>query len=115
MSLEDQLKELLDKLDMVMSMGPSGARTRRIRLLRREINSVRYKHDLQRHLMQHNGSVREEKEEEEEDENCVDDSNNVHVASLSSSPDKGEQSYYTQTWMAVPGTLFSLLDAVSTI
>ncbi|XP_023687084.2 bromodomain and PHD finger-containing protein 3 isoform X2 [Paramormyrops kingsleyae] len=91
MSLEDQLKELLDKLDMVMSMGPSGARTRRIRLLRREIHSVRYKHDQQRHLLQHNGSVREEKEEEEEeDENCMDDSNNVRLASLSSSPDKDE-------------------------
>ncbi|MBN3322283.1 BRD1 protein, partial [Atractosteus spatula] len=43
MSAEDQLKELLDKLDMVTSMRSSGARTRRIRLLRREINSIRYK------------------------------------------------------------------------
>ncbi|XP_061869730.1 bromodomain and PHD finger-containing protein 3 isoform X4 [Colius striatus] len=43
LSLEAQLKELLEKLDMVSSMRSSGARTRRIRLLRREINSVRQK------------------------------------------------------------------------
>ncbi|MBN3288872.1 BRPF3 protein, partial [Polyodon spathula] len=49
LSLEDQLKELLDKLDMVSSMRSSGARTRRIRLLRREINSIRGKRQL------HNG------------------------------------------------------------
>ncbi|MGH0170126.1 UNVERIFIED_CONTAM: hypothetical protein FKN15_058264 [Acipenser sinensis] len=49
LSLEDQLKELLDKLDMVSSMRSSGARTRRIRLLRREINSIRGKRLL------HNG------------------------------------------------------------
>ncbi|XP_068015585.1 bromodomain and PHD finger-containing protein 3 isoform X2 [Melanerpes formicivorus] len=41
LSLEAQLKELLEKLDLVSSMRSSGARTRRIRLLRREINSVR--------------------------------------------------------------------------
>ncbi|MBN3304646.1 BRPF3 protein, partial [Amia calva] len=33
LSAEDQLKELLDKLDMVSSMRSSGARTRRVRLL----------------------------------------------------------------------------------
>ncbi|XP_041084033.1 bromodomain and PHD finger-containing protein 3-like [Polyodon spathula] len=49
LSLEDQLKELLDKLDIVSSMRSSGARTRRIRLLRREINSIRGKRLL------HNG------------------------------------------------------------
>uniref|UniRef100_A0A8D0E8F2 Bromodomain and PHD finger containing 3 n=1 Tax=Salvator merianae TaxID=96440 RepID=A0A8D0E8F2_SALMN len=43
LSLEVQLKELLEKLDMVSTMRSSGARTRRIRLLRREINSVRQK------------------------------------------------------------------------
>ncbi|NXR11188.1 BRPF3 protein, partial [Semnornis frantzii] len=43
LSLEAQLKELLEKLDLVSSMRSSGARTRRIRLLRREINSVRQK------------------------------------------------------------------------
>lgn len=43
LSLEVQLKELLEKLDMVSTMRSSGARTRRIRLLRREINSIRQK------------------------------------------------------------------------
>ncbi|KFW02510.1 Bromodomain and PHD finger-containing protein 3, partial [Eurypyga helias] len=43
LSLEAQLKELLEKLDMVSTMRSSGARTRRIRLLRREINSIRQK------------------------------------------------------------------------
>ncbi|XP_050182849.1 bromodomain and PHD finger-containing protein 3 isoform X6 [Myiozetetes cayanensis] len=43
LSLEAQLKELLGKLDIVSTMRSSGARTRRIRLLRREINSVRQK------------------------------------------------------------------------
>ncbi|KFP79934.1 Bromodomain and PHD finger-containing protein 3, partial [Acanthisitta chloris] len=43
LSSEDQLKELLEKLDMVSTMRSSGARTRRIRLLRREINSIRQK------------------------------------------------------------------------
>uniref|UniRef100_A0A3Q0S260 Bromodomain and PHD finger containing 3 n=1 Tax=Amphilophus citrinellus TaxID=61819 RepID=A0A3Q0S260_AMPCI len=41
MSMEEQLKELLEKLDFVTSMRCSGARTRRIRLLRREINNIR--------------------------------------------------------------------------
>ncbi|XP_036389183.1 bromodomain and PHD finger-containing protein 3 [Megalops cyprinoides] len=67
LSPEDQLKELLDKLDMVTSMRSSGARTRRIRLLRREINSIRHKlgQQQQRHLLALNGSVKEEEEEEE--------------------------------------------------
>nr|XP_033774109.1 bromodomain and PHD finger-containing protein 3 isoform X4 [Geotrypetes seraphini] len=43
LSPEIQLKELLEKLDMVSTMRSSGARTRRIRLLRREINSLRQK------------------------------------------------------------------------
>ncbi|XP_066559503.1 bromodomain and PHD finger-containing protein 3 [Amia ocellicauda] len=52
LSAEDQLKELLDKLDMVSSMRSSGARTRRVRLLRREINSIRYRvGQQQRHLL----------------------------------------------------------------
>ncbi|NXI39332.1 BRPF3 protein, partial [Galbula dea] len=41
LSLEAQLKELLEKLDLVSALRSSGARTRRIRLLRREINSLR--------------------------------------------------------------------------
>ncbi|KAL2103413.1 hypothetical protein ACEWY4_000281 [Coilia grayii] len=63
MSAEEQLRELLDKLDMVTSMRSSGARTRRIRLLRREIHNVRFRHG-QRHT--HNGEVKEEEEDEEE-------------------------------------------------
>uniref|UniRef100_A0A3P8SJ81 Bromodomain and PHD finger containing 3 n=1 Tax=Amphiprion percula TaxID=161767 RepID=A0A3P8SJ81_AMPPE len=43
MTVEEQLKELLEKLDFVSSMRCSGARTRRIRLLRREINNIRYR------------------------------------------------------------------------
>ena len=43
MSVEEQLKELLDKLDVVTSLRGSGARTRRIRLLRREIHNVRFR------------------------------------------------------------------------
>ncbi|NXP41453.1 BRPF3 protein, partial [Leiothrix lutea] len=43
LSLEAQLKELLEKLDTVSTMRSSGARTRRIRLLRRHINSIRHK------------------------------------------------------------------------
>ncbi|XP_043858012.1 bromodomain and PHD finger-containing protein 3 isoform X1 [Dromiciops gliroides] len=43
LSLEVQLKELLEKLDLVSTMRSSGARTRRVRLLRREINTLRQK------------------------------------------------------------------------
>ncbi|XP_046730840.1 bromodomain and PHD finger-containing protein 3 isoform X1 [Silurus meridionalis] len=43
MSPEAQLKQLLEKLDMVTTMCTSGARTKRLRLLRREINSIRHK------------------------------------------------------------------------
>ncbi|XP_072801228.1 bromodomain and PHD finger-containing protein 3 isoform X2 [Vicugna pacos] len=43
LSPEVQLKELLEKLDVVSAMRSSGARTRRVRLLRREINALRQK------------------------------------------------------------------------
>lgn len=43
LTTDEQLKALLDKLDMVTSMRTSGGRTKRIRLLRREINSLRQK------------------------------------------------------------------------
>lgn len=43
LSPEVQLKELLEKLDVVSAMRSSGARTRRMRLLRREINALRQK------------------------------------------------------------------------
>ncbi|KAK9970984.1 hypothetical protein ABG768_026883 [Culter alburnus] len=66
MTTENQLRELLDKLDVVTSMRSSGARTRRIRLLRREINNVRYKqHSRNSHML--NGDLKEEDEEEDED------------------------------------------------
>ncbi|XP_063811017.1 bromodomain and PHD finger-containing protein 3 isoform X2 [Pseudophryne corroboree] len=41
LSPECQLKELLEKLDIVSSVRASGARTKRLRLLRREINLLR--------------------------------------------------------------------------
>lgn len=43
LSPEAQLKELLEKLDLVSAMRSSGARTRRVRMLRREINVLRQK------------------------------------------------------------------------
>ncbi|XP_030898753.2 bromodomain and PHD finger-containing protein 3 isoform X1 [Melopsittacus undulatus] len=62
LSLEAQLKELLEKLDMVSTMRSSGARTRRIRLLRREINSIRQKLAQQQNKTMPNGEpvLREE-------------------------------------------------------
>ncbi|XP_026865797.2 bromodomain and PHD finger-containing protein 3 isoform X1 [Electrophorus electricus] len=83
MSVEDQLKELLDKLDVVTSMRSSGARTRRIRLLRREINNVRYRRNS--HLS--NGEAREDEEDEDEDE---EDKEMDMEKDLSSSSDKGD-------------------------
>lgn len=79
LSLEAQLKELLEKLDMVSPMRSSGARTRRIRLLRREINSVRQKLAQQQNKTMPNGepvpweegldkTVKEEDEEGEKGE-----------------------------------------------
>ncbi|XP_007892453.1 bromodomain and PHD finger-containing protein 3 isoform X1 [Callorhinchus milii] len=56
MSLENQLKELLDKLDITCTMKSSGARSKRVRLLRREINSIRHKLGQQQ---LHNGSYSE--------------------------------------------------------
>ncbi|XP_013909351.1 PREDICTED: bromodomain and PHD finger-containing protein 3 isoform X3 [Thamnophis sirtalis] len=55
LSLEVQLKELLEKLDIVSTMRSSGARTRRVRLLRREINSVRQKLAQQQNKAMPNG------------------------------------------------------------
>ncbi|XP_077190429.1 bromodomain and PHD finger-containing protein 3 isoform X5 [Paroedura picta] len=57
LSLEVQLKELLEKLDMVSTMRSSGARTRRIRLLRREINSIRQKLAQQQNKIMPNGDT----------------------------------------------------------
>ena len=83
MSVEEQLKELLDKLDVVTSLRGSGARTRRIRLLRREIHNVRFRQGPSPRRGPLNGrrkdrqesndddddvNVKEEEEEEEEGE-----------------------------------------------
>ncbi|XP_069094856.1 bromodomain and PHD finger-containing protein 3 isoform X3 [Pleurodeles waltl] len=57
LSLEAQLKELLEKLDIVSSMRSSGARTRRMRLLRREINSLRLKTSQQQSRTQPSGEL----------------------------------------------------------
>uniref|UniRef100_A0A8C6T375 Bromodomain and PHD finger containing, 3b n=1 Tax=Neogobius melanostomus TaxID=47308 RepID=A0A8C6T375_9GOBI len=67
MSVEEQLKELLDKLDFVTSMRISGARTRRIRLLRREINIIRHRQGQHRNSL-HNGHLKDSEDEEEEEE-----------------------------------------------
>ncbi|MCJ8734733.1 hypothetical protein PDJAM_G00238780 [Pangasius djambal] len=83
MTVEDQLKELLDKLDVVTSMRSSGARTRRIRLLRKEINNVRYRRNS--HLS--NGDAKEDEQDDDEDDEDKDmDAEN----NLSSSSDKDD-------------------------
>lgn len=82
MTTENQLRELLDKLDVVTSMRSSGARTRRIRLLRREINNVRYRRNS--HML--NGDLKEEDDEEEDEDKEMDGEHNLS----SSSSDKGE-------------------------
>ncbi|XP_017580653.1 bromodomain and PHD finger-containing protein 3 isoform X1 [Pygocentrus nattereri] len=67
MSPKDQLKVLLDKLDTITSMRTSGGRTKRMRLLRREINSIRHKLSHQRRtsgLLNRNTKEEEEGEEE---------------------------------------------------
>lgn len=43
MVLEDQLRELLDKLDLTCSMKSSGSRSKRAKLLRKEIALIRNK------------------------------------------------------------------------
>lgn len=69
LTTDEQLKALLDKLDMVTSMRTSGGRTKRIRLLRREINTLRQKmNQQQQNSLSVNGNDKEGKEEEEEEE-----------------------------------------------
>ncbi|MEQ2172466.1 hypothetical protein GOODEAATRI_021342 [Goodea atripinnis] len=68
MSVEEQLKELLEKLDFVTSMRCSGARTKRIRLLRREINKLRYKQGQPTGHGIRNGHFKEEGEDDDDDE-----------------------------------------------
>ncbi|XP_061622943.1 bromodomain and PHD finger-containing protein 3 isoform X3 [Phyllopteryx taeniolatus] len=67
MSVEEQLKELLDKLDFVSSMRCSGARTRRMRLLRREIHNIRFRQGPHRQGLR-NGRRKEDSDEDDEEE-----------------------------------------------
>ena len=87
MTVEEQLKELLEKLDFVTSMRCSGARTRRIRLLRREINNIRYKQGQNPRHSIHNGHFKEEDEDEDDDEE--DDDKDAKADNGHSSSDKG--------------------------
>lgn len=69
LTTEEQLKALLDKLDVVASMRTSGGRTKRIRLLRREINSLRQKmNQPQQNSQSVHGNDKEEDVKEEEQE-----------------------------------------------
>ncbi|XP_035512548.1 bromodomain and PHD finger-containing protein 3 isoform X2 [Morone saxatilis] len=68
MTVEEQLKELLEKLDFVTSMRCSGARTRRIRLLRREINNIRFRQGQHPRHSLHNGHLQEDDDEDDEEE-----------------------------------------------
>lgn len=49
MSLEEQLKELLEKLDLTCAMKSSGSRSKRAKLLKKEINLIRCKISQQHH------------------------------------------------------------------
>ncbi|KAF3860092.1 hypothetical protein F7725_000347 [Dissostichus mawsoni] len=86
MTVEEQLKELLEKMDFVSSMRCSGARTRRIRLLRREINNIRHRQGQPSRHSLHNGHLKEEDEDEDEEE---DDDKDAKADNSLSSSDKG--------------------------
>ncbi|TNN32850.1 Bromodomain and PHD finger-containing protein 3 [Liparis tanakae] len=90
MTVEEQLKELLEKMDFVSSMRCSGARTRRIRLLRREINSIRYRQGQHRRSSLHNGHLDDDEEEEEEEEEEEDDDKAAKADHGLSTSDKDE-------------------------
>ncbi|XP_051958097.1 bromodomain and PHD finger-containing protein 3 [Xyrauchen texanus] len=73
MSPEDQLKILLDKLDLVATMRTSGGRTKRMCLLRREINSLRHKISHQgRSSRLLNRKSKKDKSKEEKSEDKMD-------------------------------------------
>ncbi|XP_063212865.1 bromodomain and PHD finger-containing protein 3 isoform X1 [Chroicocephalus ridibundus] len=89
LSLEAQLKELLEKLDMVSTVRSSGARTRRVRLLRREINSIRQKLAQQQNKTMPNGEPVPQEEgldkssrEGDEEEDKGDDAKPPHPPTL---------------------------------
>lgn len=86
MTVEEQLKELLEKMDFVSSMRCSGARTRRIRLLRREINNIRHRQGQPSRHSLLNGHLKEEDEDEDEEE---DDDKDAKADNSLSSSDKG--------------------------
>ncbi|TMS16432.1 Bromodomain and PHD finger-containing protein 3 [Larimichthys crocea] len=85
MSVEEQLKELLEKLDFVTSMRCSGARTRRIRLLRREINNIRYRQGQHPRHSLHNGHLKDDEDDDDEDAEEDDDKEAKADNGLSSS------------------------------
>lgn len=87
MSVEEQLKELLEKLDFVTSMRCSGARTRRIRLLRREINNIRYRQGQHPRHSLHNGHLKDDEDDDEDAEE--DDDKEAKADNGLSSSDKG--------------------------
>uniref|UniRef100_A0A7N6AR51 Bromodomain and PHD finger containing, 3a n=1 Tax=Anabas testudineus TaxID=64144 RepID=A0A7N6AR51_ANATE len=69
LTTDEQLKALLDKLDMVTSMRTSGGRTKRIRLLRREINTLRQKMNQQQQSnLSVNGNNKGDEGKEEEND-----------------------------------------------
>lgn len=86
MTVEEQLKELLEKLDFVTSMRCSGARTRRMRLLRREINNIRFKQGQHPHHGLHNGHLKDEDEDDDAEE---EDDKDAKADNGLSSSDKG--------------------------
>ncbi|XP_070695184.1 bromodomain and PHD finger-containing protein 3 isoform X2 [Pempheris klunzingeri] len=87
MTVEEQLKELLEKLDFVTSMRCSGARTRRIRLLRREINNLRYRQGQHPRHGLRNGYMKEEDEDEDDEEDDDDKDVKADNGVLSSDKD----------------------------
>ncbi|KAF7665702.1 hypothetical protein LDENG_00135210 [Lucifuga dentata] len=97
LTTDEQLKALLDKLDVVTSMCCSGGRTKRIRLLRREINTLRQKTSLPQHNApsvngndkDDEGKEEEEEEKEEEKEKKKAKKNIVDNGPLTSMSDSG--------------------------
>lgn len=89
MTVDEQLKELLEKMDFVSSMRCSGARTRRIRLLRREINNIRYRQGQHPRHSLHNGHLKEEEEDDDDDDEEEDEDKDAQADSSLLSSDKG--------------------------
>ncbi|XP_077941393.1 bromodomain and PHD finger-containing protein 3 isoform X2 [Gasterosteus aculeatus] len=90
MTVDEQLKELLEKMDFVSSMRCSGARTRRIRLLRREINNIRYRQGQHPRHSLHNGHLKEEEEDDDDDDEEEDEDKDAQADSSLLSSDKDD-------------------------